>query len=239
MDIILFVRCGSFYELYDLDADVGMRVGLSAMGREGGGVGQPANMWKVGCNAASFGNWAAKVLKLGYCVGRVEEVGTAADAAVGRSRGEAKLMPRKLVQIYSPATVIEGSISDHFNGGSVCNSSPSPTSLSSLALYQQHQNDAFFGACLVDVASAHIGIIQWHESDKRCSMLQTLLTQTNPAEVVVMSGLMSSVAMKVLKRHAVCAGDGTELNVPIVNISPFQLPAHAMPAAGDGEPMSS
>lgn len=237
MDIILFVRCGSFYELYDLDADVGMRVGLSAMGREGGGVGQPANMWKVGCNAASFGIWAAKVLTLGYCVGRVEEVGTVADAAAGRRRGEAKLVPRKLVQIYSPATVIEGPISDHFNGGGVSSSSPSSSSF--LALYQQHQNDAFFGACLVDVASARIGIIQWHESDKRCSMLQTLLTQTNPVEVVVMSGAMNSVAMKVLKRHAVCAGDGTEVNVPIVNISPFELPFHAMPAAGDENPPQS
>jgi DNA mismatch repair ATPase MutS len=239
MDIILFVRCGSFYELYDLDADVGMRVGLSAMGREAGGVGQQTNMWKVGCNAASFGNWAAKVLTLGYCVGRVEEVGTAADAAAGRSRGEAKLVPRKLVQIYSPATVIEGSISDHFDGSGMSNSSSSSSSSSSLALYQQHQDGAFFGGCLVDIASAHIGIIQWHESDKRCSMLQTLLTQTNPAEVVVVSGSMSSIAMKVLKRHAVCVGDGTEVNVPIVNISPFQLPAHAMPATGDGKPPSS
>jgi hypothetical protein len=55
MDLVLFVRHGSFYNLFDVDADVGLRVGLNLSG-------QPAaNMWKVGCHINQFAVWAAKV----------------------------------------------------------------------------------------------------------------------------------------------------------------------------------
>lgn len=33
MDLVLFVRHGSFYNLFDSDADLGMRVGLNISGR--------------------------------------------------------------------------------------------------------------------------------------------------------------------------------------------------------------
>ena len=42
-----------------------MRVGLNPMAGQ-----QPANMWKVGTSEKSFAEWAAKVLALGYNVGR-------------------------------------------------------------------------------------------------------------------------------------------------------------------------
>eukprot|EP00798_Chlamydomonas_sp_ICE-L_P014771 gene14772-20821_t len=60
MDIVLFVRHGSFYNLFDLDADVGLRAGLNLSG------GLCPNMWKVGCNHTAFPTWAAKVMALGY-----------------------------------------------------------------------------------------------------------------------------------------------------------------------------
>jgi hypothetical protein len=53
--------------LKDRDADVGMQVGLQAMG---GSRGSAANMWTVGCVLTAFNEWAAKVLALGYVVGR-------------------------------------------------------------------------------------------------------------------------------------------------------------------------
>lgn len=45
MDLVLFVRHGEFYNLFDLDADEGLRVGLNLSGAKGGG--KAANMWKV------------------------------------------------------------------------------------------------------------------------------------------------------------------------------------------------
>ena len=50
---------------YDTDADIGLRVGLRPMGAV-----QDANMLRVGCTVSSFATWAAKVLALGYAVGR-------------------------------------------------------------------------------------------------------------------------------------------------------------------------
>lgn len=41
MDLVLFVRHGSFYNLFDCDADVGLRVGLNLSGK------RTPNMWKV------------------------------------------------------------------------------------------------------------------------------------------------------------------------------------------------
>lgn len=41
MELVLFVRHGSFYNLFDLDADVGLRVGLNLSGKAA------SNMWKV------------------------------------------------------------------------------------------------------------------------------------------------------------------------------------------------
>lgn len=45
MDLVLFVRHGEFYNLFDVDADMGMRVGLNLSGAKGGC--KAANMWKV------------------------------------------------------------------------------------------------------------------------------------------------------------------------------------------------
>jgi hypothetical protein len=72
MDLVLFVRHGSFYNLFDADADVGLRVGLNLSGPPA------ANMWKVGCFKDHFAVWAAKVglgcvARLGRGVERSEE----------------------------------------------------------------------------------------------------------------------------------------------------------------------
>ena len=41
MDVVLFVRHGSFYNLFDTDANVGLHVGLNTSGE------RTPNMWKV------------------------------------------------------------------------------------------------------------------------------------------------------------------------------------------------
>ncbi|WIA19151.1 hypothetical protein OEZ85_003799 [Tetradesmus obliquus] len=101
MDIVLFVRHGSFYNLFDVDADVGLRIGLNLSGPPA------ANFWKVGCHKDYFATWCAKVLAQGYSVGRVEEM----PAAAGRARG-GRLLERRLVRIYSPGTAVEGLLAD-------------------------------------------------------------------------------------------------------------------------------
>lgn len=63
-------------------------------------------MWKVGCTKDAFAVWAAKVLALGYSVGRVEE--GPKDGGGGGGGGARRLLERRLVQIYTPGTAVEG-----------------------------------------------------------------------------------------------------------------------------------
>ncbi|KAL4858267.1 DNA mismatch repair protein Msh6 [Chlorella vulgaris] len=99
--MVLFFQEGNFYHLKDRDADVGMQVGLQAMG---GSRGSAANMWTVGCVLTAFNEWAAKVLALGYVVGRVDE-----DKRGQREPGT-KLIKRTLTRIYSPGTLLEAAM---------------------------------------------------------------------------------------------------------------------------------
>lgn len=54
----------SFYNLFDVDADVGLRVGLNLSGA------RTPNMWKVGCHKDVFPHWAAKVRREKLLEGR-------------------------------------------------------------------------------------------------------------------------------------------------------------------------
>lgn len=89
MDLVLFVQHGSFYNLFDVDCDVGLRVGLNLSGR------RTPNMWKCGCNAGCFEHWSGRVLGLGLSVGRVEET---------REKGPDGILRRELVEVLTPGT---------------------------------------------------------------------------------------------------------------------------------------
>lgn len=189
MDVVLFVRVGSFYELYDTDADIGMRIGLNPMGinsptedhQHGNGVNNHhANMWKVGCHAKSFAHWASLVLAQGYPVGRVEEVRGQKDPDPRCS----KILTRTLQQLYTPGTAL--TLSQGYGMQSMESmSTQNDPLLSFVALYEG--THGLFGACVVDVSSATFSLVHWQEADVQRSMLCTLLTQTNPSEVLVIS----------------------------------------------------
>ncbi|KAI3425826.1 hypothetical protein D9Q98_007801 [Chlorella vulgaris] len=99
--MVLFFQEGNFYHLKDRDADVGMQVGLQAMG---GSRGSAANMWTVGCVLTAFNEWAAKVLALGYVVGRVDE------DKRGRRETGTTLIKRTLTRTYSPGTLLDAAM---------------------------------------------------------------------------------------------------------------------------------
>ena len=182
-DVVLFVRVGSFYELYDRDADVGLRAGLQPMGSA---KSQQANMWKLGCSAPAFEKWAARVLALGYSVGRVEEV-------PGQKTGEG-LVRRQLAQVYSPGTLPPGVMQDSAGGGGPF-----------LALYEG--GNGLFGGALVDVSAATLSFAAWQEADEGRSMLGTLLALAEPAEVVCTYGQLTPDTVRLLRGHASRGGE--------------------------------
>jgi len=92
MDCVVMVKHGSFYNMFDVDADAGMAVGLRLTGTNTG------FMRKVGCRAESFQEWARRLLAQGFTVARVEQMdeNTAAKTANG-------VMRRECCEILTPA----------------------------------------------------------------------------------------------------------------------------------------
>jgi DNA mismatch repair protein MSH6 len=210
MDLVLFVRVGAFYELYDLDADIGLRIGLNPMGSISS---RDANMWKVGCTAGAFHQWACKVLALGCSVGRVEECRSSKGEAVQQIGGR-KLVARKLMQIYTPGTML-----DSF-GGSGFDDCTSAQPF--IALFEG--SNGLLGCCIVDVPSATVAISQWQEVDVARSMLVTLLNQANPAEILILGpGYISQETRKSLKRHKPLVADGVERPLVVTWLRRFEL----------------
>jgi hypothetical protein len=62
MDVVVMCRHGTFYNMFDVDSDVGIDVGLNISGKA------CAFMQKVGCHHEVFDAWARKVLARGWAV---------------------------------------------------------------------------------------------------------------------------------------------------------------------------
>lgn len=111
-DSIIFFKKGKFYELYDVDADIGHReLGLNYT--KGGRV----DMRCCGVPEQSFGKHIARLIDLGFKVGRVEQTETANAAEKRKSSPSANksaVCERSLVRILTKATVTEeGLLRDH------------------------------------------------------------------------------------------------------------------------------
>ncbi len=198
MDLLLFVRVGSFYELYDIDADVGLRIGLKLVG---GGVNH-ANFWKCGCRASSFNWWARKCISLGYRVGRVEEIRDTAKAT-------RNVVDRRLVQVYTSGT-FDMSCWNEAQGDEEEVANPLI-----FCLYED-ECSGMLGGCLVNTISAKIEVAEWQEVDTARSTLVSILEECNPMEIVVASQKnLSMDTRRALSRYRpmVSSGIDGECNV--------------------------
>lgn len=198
-DVVLFVRVGSFYELYDEDADVGLKIGLKPMGT---GI-QKVNMWKVGCRASSFDFWCMKALSLGHAVGRVEEIHGA--------EGHGTILQRELVQVYTPGTCRIACW--NFDADSQVQDGEGTAML--LALCESGSaTDGLVGACLLDIDTATLRIAQWHEVHYEKTILSRVLSDTNPTEIVCRSRL-SEETRRVLARYRPLVAEGIDSKASI------------------------
>ena len=177
-DLVLFVRVGSFYELYGDDADIGVQIGLRLMGvgNAGSGVGDGSldthkRVHRAGCRAQSFLFWAGKVVGLGRSVGRVEEV---SEGRGGKNRA--------LVQVYTPGTF--GLYCEGF-GGVEDASMSSVSSTAFMALHEDGRTSGLLGACCVDMTTGVLSLGVWQEVDVELSVLGGVVEGWAVQEVVV------------------------------------------------------
>ncbi|KAI5057624.1 hypothetical protein GOP47_0027639 [Adiantum capillus-veneris] len=188
MDTVLFFKVGKFYELYELDAEIGhkelnWKMTVSGVGR----------CRQVGVSESGIEEAVEKLLARGYKVGRMEQVETAEQAKA--KRGPGAMVQRKLTHVLTPSTAMDENIK--------------PEAVHLLALREELHLDSnscteekcVFGFAFVDAAAGQFYVGSLCDDDAR-SALGALLAQVVPRELLYELGGLSNETMKALRRHS-------------------------------------
>jgi DNA mismatch repair protein MSH6 len=188
-DVVIFFQKGKFYEMFEGDAEIGHRyLDLKLTDR--------VNMKMVGVPEGHFATWAAKLIALGFKVGKVDQAESSLqmmDRGKGKGKGGAGegIIRRELRGILTCGTLVdEGMLATPEAKYLMC--------------VKQDQATGQVGVCYVDAATGvfHVGEF---EDDERLSKLETVLMQVQPAELVVEKSGLSPRATQLLR--AVCGPD--------------------------------
>ncbi|CAJ1951821.1 unnamed protein product [Sphenostylis stenocarpa] len=199
MDVVLFFKVGKFYELYEMDADIGhkeldWKITLSGVGK----------CRQVGISESGIDDAVQKLVARGYKVGRVEQLETSEAA---KARGANSVVRRKLVQVVTPSTNVDGNIG--------------PDAVHLLSIKEENNDldngSVVYGFAFVDCARLRfwVGSI---EDDASCSALGALLMQVSPKEVMYDSRGLSKEAQKALRKFSLI-GSATLQFTPVQSIT--------------------
>lgn len=189
MDTVLFFKVGKFYELYHMDAVVGVQqLGFSYMKGEFAHSGFPES---------AYAKMASILIEKGFKVARVEQTETPEMMAERcklqkKTTKYDKVVKREICQISTKATLVYSA------------QMPDATQPMSCYLYaiaeKKIQNGVRFGVCFVDTS---IGIFHLSEfdDDKHCSRLLALCAEHKPELILVERGCQSSVVSEVFNTY--------------------------------------
>ncbi|XP_005181193.2 probable DNA mismatch repair protein Msh6 [Musca domestica] len=173
-DCVLFFKVGKFYELYHMDADVGVNeLGFTYMRGEFAHSGFPE---------VSFDKMASILVERGYKVARVEQTETPDMMTERCKRIKAtkfdKVVRREICQVMNRGTRVFGS---------QCSITPNYQASYMLAIVEKpHQTGgtSSYGICFVDTSIGDCYLGEF-DDDKNCSRLHTLLSHHMPVLVVL------------------------------------------------------
>lgn len=200
LDVVIFFKVGKFYELYELDAEIGHReldwkMTVSGVGK----------CRQVGISESGIDDAVQKLIARGYKVGRVEQLETSEQA---KSRGAASVIQRKLISILTPSTATDDNIG--------------PDAVHLLAIKESscvlENGSTAFGFAFVDCAALKfwVGSIS---DDTSWAALGALLMQVSPKEVIFTKQGFSKEAQKALKKYSLAGPHALVL-------TPMQLDAN-------------
>ncbi|KAL2479725.1 DNA mismatch repair protein MSH7 [Abeliophyllum distichum] len=192
MDVVLFFKVGKFYELYELDAEIGhkeldWKMTLSGVGK----------CRQVGISESGIDDAVQKLIARGYKVGRIEQLETSGQA---KSRGASSVIQRKLVNVLTPSTI---------------DSNIGPDAVHLLAIKENdhllENGSRVFGFAFVDCAALKfsVGAIS---DDTSCAALGALLMQVSPKEIIYETRGMSQEAQKALKKYTFAGSTLSQLS---------------------------
>lgn len=185
MDKVLFFKMGKFYEIFEMDAHVGVKeLDLQYMKGE-----QP----HCGFPEKNFSMNVEKLARKGYRVLVVEQTETPEQLDIRRKEQGSK---DKVVRREICAVVTKGTLTE----GEYMSANPEASYLMSVTETCSSTDEHIFGACLVDVAASKIILGQFRD-DPECNALCCLLSETRPVEIVKPAKLLSTEAERVIQRH--------------------------------------
>ncbi|KAK3210754.1 hypothetical protein Dsin_015460 [Dipteronia sinensis] len=183
MDVLIFFKVGKFYELYEIDAEIGhkeldWKITLSGVGK----------CRQVGISESGIDDAVEKLVARGYKVGRIEQLETSQQAKAKRGNS---VIPRKLVHVVTPSTAVDGNIG--------------PDAVHLLAIkegnFELNNSSVVYGFAFVDCAALRfwVGTIN---DDASCAALGALLLQVSPKEVIYESRGICKEAQKALRKYS-------------------------------------
>jgi len=175
-DVILFFKMGKFYELFHMDADVGVSE-LNLIYMKG-------DLAHAGFPEVAYSRYAATLVEKGYKVARIEQTETPAmmEERVKNMRKPTKfdkVVEREVCQVSSKGTRVNNFMDyDNFEG--------EPSYL--LSIFEKP--GPIFGVAFIDTTIGCFNLGQF-EDDKNLSRLRTLAAHYPPSEVLYGRGNLS------------------------------------------------
>lgn len=195
MDTVLFFKVGTFYELYELDAEIGhkelgWKMTLSGVG----------HCRQVGISQSGIDESVHKLVGRGYKVGRMEQTETGAEA---RARpGPNKMVNRVLTKVLTPATMIDGQWRvDATHLLAIKEEVQEQRAGDSCSSAAQGAEAPEFGFAFVDAAACRFFVGSLVDDSSRAA-LGALLTQVSPQELLIEHGGISSDTRKLVRRFS-------------------------------------
>ena len=190
-DVVLFFKMGKFYELFHMDADVGVAE-LNIIYMKG-------DVAHAGFPEVAYGRYAATLVEKGYKVARIEQTETPLNMEervkkLSRPTKFDRVVKREVCQLSTKGTRVNNYLdSETFEG--------EPRYL--LAICESSGSDLTFGVAFVDTTLGVFHIGQFKD-DKNLSRLRTLTAHYPPVEVLFEKGGLSTPVYNFL--HASLPG---------------------------------
>ncbi|KAJ0959752.1 hypothetical protein J5N97_000574 [Dioscorea zingiberensis] len=192
MDVVLFFKVGKFYELYELDAEIGQKELDWKMTFSGVG-----KCRQVGISEAGIDDAVGKLTALGYKVGRMEQLETSDQA---KARGASSVIQRKLVHVSTPSTIADGSTG--------------PDVVHLLAIKEgngrSENGSSMYTFAFLDYAALKVWVGSLCD-DASCAALGALVMQVSPREIIYESEGVSRETLKALRKYASAGSTMTQL----------------------------
>ncbi|XP_061180194.1 DNA mismatch repair protein Msh6-like isoform X2 [Saccostrea echinata] len=191
-DAVLFFKMGKFYELFHMDADIGVKeLGLIYMKGEQAHSGFPE---------IAYSRYADQLIQKGYKVARIEQTETP-DMMTERVKNMGlpptkfdKVVKREICRITSKGTqtfnVMDGDIAE-------------ASSSYLLALCEKDAGQfgqSIYGVCFVDTTIGKFQIGQFTD-DRYCSRLRTLIAHFTPVQVLMPRGKVSEKTLSLINNN--------------------------------------